>query len=950
MQRWLLFTFCCLFSFSAIAQSQLSPRLEAALNNPRQENEFIRTLVLLNDQIDIQELDARLYAERALPAERARRVIHALKQKAAESQPVLTGFLANFTSADVRTVESYWINNSLMVEARASVIWQLASRTDVAFMDIDAKLELDRPVESSPAAPSTPNNAEPGLKAINADKMWAMGYTGAGRLVMGIDTGVDGNHPALNHKWRGNSVPADQAWFDTESGSAFPNDCDSHGSHTVGIMCGIDPVTSDTIGVAPGAEWIAAKSICSGNHTSRSISALQWAMDPDGDSTTISDMPDAIGNSWYDPAVSVCSPVYASTFDAVEAAGIAVVFSAGNSGPGAQSITTPKNINTGLVNTFATGAVDGNSASMPIASFSSRGPSQCGGTGSLEIKPEASAPGVSVRSAVLSGQYGTKSGTSMACPHVVGAIAVLKQAFPNKTGYELKMALYLTAKESAADVTPGEDNLYGMGVIDIYAAFMSLGAPETPANFRAYSDYQTPDAMHLTWENPTVFTNGDTLMADDFFIHIYRDGELIDSVAGDVQEYWDTGLTDGQSYTYTTFAKLDTIDITSSETYSEWIAGGSPMPQIPTEFSVGGSDTLAQLSWLNPLQNIDGTPMDDFAGINLYRDSLLVETFIRATSDTGHTDTVSYSPDPAGVYQWFVTAIDNEPVPNESAPTNAVGTPLNLPLNDDFAVAGTPAPGMWLNSFAEVNNRAVNPPSGALALNLNGTPNGEDILELNPVDLSNADPNTLFSYQYQPQGSGNAPEEGDSLFVYFKNNLNEWVLVRSYPGSAMQPFALEEIRIADEPSGSGVFFHSQFQARFRSIGGAGPFPNDDWFIDDVYLGVPIILAINDENPIFPTTYAIESNYPNPFNPSTTIAYQLPQRSQISLVIYNAIGQEIRNLAADTREAGRYSSVWDGRDNSGKPVASGIYFYLFTANPVSGSESGFRATHKMILLK
>lgn len=104
---------------------------------------------------------------------------------------------------------------------------------------------------------------------------------------------------------------------------------------------------------------IAAKTICSSPHTSNSIAAFQWAMNPDGNPATIDDMPDAISNSWYDPNVTnECTGIYKTTLDAVEAAGIAVVFSAGNSGPGASTITKPKNINTNEVNVFCVGAID----------------------------------------------------------------------------------------------------------------------------------------------------------------------------------------------------------------------------------------------------------------------------------------------------------------------------------------------------------------------------------------------------------------------------------------------------------------------------------------------------------------------------------------------------------------------------------------------------------------
>ncbi|MDO8549312.1 MAG: S8 family serine peptidase, partial [Ignavibacteria bacterium] len=304
-----------------------------------------------------------------------------------------------------------------------------------------------------------------------------------------------------------NHVPSNQAWFDPNTGSPTPTDCDGHGTHTMGTMTGWSPTTGDTVGVAPDAEWIAAKTICSSPITSNCIAAFQWAMDPDGNPGTITDMPDVISNSWFDSDVSnECSGIYKTTLDAVEAAGIAVIFSAGNNGPGASTITKPKNINTDEVNVFCTAAIDGASYlggnNNPIASFSSRGPSLCGGTGSLLIKPEVSAPGVNVRSSYGSGGYANISGTSMASPHIAGAIALLKQFAPNLTGKQIKLALYNTAKDLG---TPGEDNTYGRGLIDVYAAFLSLGTPDTtppdPITDLSIMD-PTSNSLTINWTVP----------------------------------------------------------------------------------------------------------------------------------------------------------------------------------------------------------------------------------------------------------------------------------------------------------------------------------------------------------------------------------------------------------------------------------------------------------------
>ncbi len=332
------------------------------------------------------------------------------------------------------------------------------------------------------------------------------------------------------------------------------------------------------------------------------------------------------------------------------------------------------------------------------------------------------------------------------------------------------------------------------------------------------------------------------------------------------------------------------------------------------------------------------------------------------------------------------------------------------------------------------------------ALNLNGKPDGGDMVELYPVDLSSFQNSGLvFSYYYQPMGQGNAPEPGDSLLIYFRNDSGNWVKVRGYPGTTLQPFQQEIIDLASAPNGGGHYFHSQFQVRIRSIGSPSMFtPNDDWFVDNVYLGLPspvittsldslvfdttfvdstsvltllisnagldtlhiteiisnnnefssdlhsfslnfnesqlihisftpaqagvrsgwLWIMSNDpqrdtlriyltgmgealtgvkEDVTLPTVFAVHQNYPNPFNPETVIKYELPKSSEVKLVIYNLLGQEVRTLLREKVEAGRHQVVWNGMNNSGHRVASGIYIYRFEAG-------NYSRIMKMILLK
>jgi subtilisin family serine protease/PKD repeat protein len=450
-------------------KSKCAERLLEALDQSK-ENEFVKAYLLLEDRVDIFELKADLDRRQATLEERSEEVIPALQKKAAQTQGDLLEWLSEVGAQEIRAM---WITNVVFADLRPADLAAASRRVDVAWIGLNAPLEPElHEVGETGISLAPPDGAEPGLKAINAHKMWELGYTGYGRKSFTSDTGVDPSHPALSGKYLGAYVPADQAWYQYNSGNKRPFDCGYHGTHVTGTILGLDRQMNDTIGVAFNALWMGGPTLC-GVGTADNVEAFEWCVDPDGDPSTIDDMPDVVNNSWYDPGLSGgndCQSMYTDVLTALEAVGVAVVFSAGNEGPGESTITPPKNINVSLVNTFAVGALNGNNS---IAGFSSNGPSVCPDTGSLAIKPEVSAPGVNVRSCLPDNEYGLLSGTSMAAPHVAGAILLLKEAFPYLTGEDLKMALYTTCTDLGES---GEDNTFGMGIINVYAAWEKLVA------------------------------------------------------------------------------------------------------------------------------------------------------------------------------------------------------------------------------------------------------------------------------------------------------------------------------------------------------------------------------------------------------------------------------------------------------------------------------------------
>lgn len=486
--RKLLLTFLLIMScFTLNAQQGVfENELWNTLVKKENQDKYYRVRILLADQVDLYQLSATLDAMKASRDERIRAVVSRLQEKAAATQGPLLHELATYNRLypdDLKFYQAYWIANLVVVDAKPSVLLDLANKVaGISIIDRDLDLEFTTDpvsIDTIQYSPNAVGAAEIGLRRIKSDSLWARGYTGKGRLGMIIDSGTMLAHPALSARWRGNSAPVSQSWLGP---GTTPNECGgNHGTHVMGIMMGLDPATNDTIGSAIEAQWITAAGIGCASGPSPTA-AFQWSLNPDGDTTTTSDVPDVVNNSWGGGTgqTSQCNGSYVPVFNALEAAGLAVIFSAGNSGPNASTITSPKNINTNEVNVFCVGNVNGNNATLPIANSSSRGPSVCSSMVEppLLIKPEVSAPGSSVRSSIGTSGYGNFTGTSMAAPHVSGGFLLLKEAFPNVPGSEILRAIYNTATDLGI---PGEDNTFGRGIANMNAAFLYLSQFYTPA-------------------------------------------------------------------------------------------------------------------------------------------------------------------------------------------------------------------------------------------------------------------------------------------------------------------------------------------------------------------------------------------------------------------------------------------------------------------------------------
>ncbi|GAB4425903.1 MAG: hypothetical protein Kow0031_05610 [Anaerolineae bacterium] len=328
----------------------------------------------------------------------------------------------------------YYIIN--MIEVRGSH----RRMDDFAALPGVARVLLNPNVRPYPLAYDMPYGSAPqegqgvgwNIDQANADDAWAQGITGQGVVVAGQDTGYDWEHPALRRAYRGSDGDHNYDWHDAWGDAVAPFDDGQHGTHTMGTILG-DDGSGNQVGMAPGAQWIGCRNMRRGLGNPASYTGcMEFFLAPyplggnpftDGDVTLA---PHVINNSWGCPDIEGCDDtVLEPATAALRAAGIMMVVSAGNDGPGCQTVMEPP---ARYDNVFSVGATD---SLGQITGFSSRGPVP---DSDPLLKPDIAAPGANIRSSIPGGGYGLADGTSMAGPHVAGLVALLWSANPALIG------------------------------------------------------------------------------------------------------------------------------------------------------------------------------------------------------------------------------------------------------------------------------------------------------------------------------------------------------------------------------------------------------------------------------------------------------------------------------------------------------------------------------------
>jgi hypothetical protein len=219
---------------------------------------------------------------------------------------------------------------------------------------------------------------------------------------------------------------------------------------------------------------------------------------------------------------------------------------------------------------------------------------------------------------------------------------------------------------------------------------------------------------------------------------------------------------------------------------------------------------------------------------------------------------------------------------------------------------------------------------------------GQGVLSVDQMDSESEELVAVFGFELLSPVQGFAirvtydPTEAD--YVGAKTDLgNGQLTVYKEPGAVV---VVGDFRDQAPVSNSEILAHLTFYPKRQEIvlttemaWGMGA---DDTLI-------PLQLPEQMRLVVPPQTFRLMQNVPNPFNPATAIAFELPEAIDVELAIYNLVGQKVRTLVREFRPAGRYQVEWDAKDDLGRDVSSGVYFYRFQAG-------NFGATRRMLLVR
>jgi subtilisin family serine protease len=681
--------------------------------------------------------------------ERLSRIEQALRANAASSQRGVLGLLrARQAQHKVTSIVPLWVANEIEVTATPSVILELAARPEVREIRPEVTVQAPPPLKgtrvpghgpgrTAGAAPATTGagslataavtaaTAEPGVARVNAPALWDLGVRGQGVVVASLDTGVDATHPDLAGRWRGGT----SSWFDPNGEHpSTPTDVNGHGTQTMGVMVGGD-AGGTSIGMAPDAPWIAAKIFNDrGSATTTAIHrAFQWLLDPDANPAT-ADAPNVVNSSWT-MSSALCSQTFAPDLAALRTAGILPVFAAGNYGPGAGTVMSPAN----LPQALAIGGTDGSDVIDP---YSSRGPSSCG----QPVSPTLAAPDANVRTSDLYGGYFVASGTSLAAPHVSGALALLLSAFPGTSADRQQSALAGGALDLGAT---GPDTSYGYGRLDARASYQWLQAsPDVTVSVSPGSASTTPGGV-VGYTVTAVPVNG---FASDLTLSLAGlssaqagwtfDPAVIPGGSGTAQLTISTAATIAAgSYPLTISASDGTVTRTASATLAVTAPPDFTLGASPTSATVNAGSSANVTVSVGSMNGFGGTVVLSASGLpGNVGTATVTPTSITGTG-TAQLALTTVTGAPAGTYPVTVTGTSGSLTHTATVSLTVVNAPPDFTLGASPTSATVNAGN---SATVTLSVGAVNGFAGTVALSASGLPGNVGTATVTPSSITGA--------------------------------------------------------------------------------------------------------------------------------------------------------------------------------------------------------------------
>jgi len=599
-----------------------------------------------------------------------------------------------------------------------------------------------------------------------------------------------------------------------------------------------------------------------------------------------------------------------------------------------------------------------------VADFSSRGPASCDG---VTIKPEMVAPGVLIYSTYKDGTYKFMSGTSMAAPFVSGLVALIRQYNPDATVAQIKQALM----QATVDMGPvGDDNSYGSGMIDASKLLDYIPAPNLPTiNIASYSIVSGGDAYADPGETAgvTLTLNEPAGLADSVDVFLTSPSNWVTFAPDTIRFRF------GESSTYAVGTEPFMCQISANA-----ISGQAVAVDVHIRFlhAVGEDSTTYPLTIGHALPGRMFTVGDgslrfsasDFGqfgfgagsiyqagGLGLtfrYSQNLLYEAGVVAARNSelvsdgirdadGRFKVSDFVPTTHNMS--FSTANFSEEMTAEFVDDNADSP---MPIQIEQALYGSNG------DYAVIQLVAINPTATELDHLAFGLFYDFDLR--GDSDLIGFDSLMGMMYQYNPESNRymgvvgvsanefiytagqNSPDgkrgftkdekltlvDGDGIRIDGSGRA-DWYMAISRSVNSIEALGRRKLAVVLAAGASLDELRAAAAAGLRDY--------------NMYLDT------GDDFTALPADLRLEQNFPNPFNPRTTIRFAVASAQDVTLTVYNVAGQKVRTLYDGRVPAGEQSVVWDGKDEFGGRVASGIYIYRLTA------EAGTQ-TRKMVFLK